>query len=222
MSYRPRLAMQEQLIQTDIAIQGTHYPWGIYIGELRHPTRGQLYPAVIPSDSHSLLIHYTEKDKQNVAHLCEDISAHFLLGLIRYQVPKINIIDKSLYNIFPNIMRLNEQKNISIFSDDDAINKFNQWLASLVRERSYNLIDDNITSIYQYNEQVDPRAQENYILNIINLNDYAVSNDRLDFLNTIIASAYSAGVKFIFYFDNEEFNHYLKNGDDDKKKKGTR
>ncbi|MDD2157977.1 hypothetical protein N5897_06275, partial [Glaesserella parasuis] len=68
------------------------------------------------------------------------------------------------------------------------------------------------------NEQVDPRAQENYILNIINLNDYAVSNDRLDFLNTIIASAYSAGVKFIFYFDNEEFNHYLKNGDDDKKK----
>ncbi|MDG6238094.1 hypothetical protein P9J78_08880 [Glaesserella parasuis] len=113
------------------------------------------------------------------------------------------------------------KKNISIFSDD-AINKFNQWLASLVRERSYNLIDDNITSIYQYNEQVDPRAQENYILNIINLNDYAVSNDRLDFLNTIIASAYSAGVKFIFYFDNEEFNHYLKNGDDDKKKKGTR
>lgn len=211
--------MQEKLIQTNIVIQGTHYPWGVYIGELYHPTGGKFYPAVIPSDSHSLLINYSKKDKHNVAHICEDISAHFLLSLVHNQSPKINIIDKSLYNVFPNIMQLNNQKNISIFSNEHSIDKFNQSLIELVRERSYNLLNENITSIYQYNEHVDPRAQENYILNIINLNDYSISSDRLDFLNNIIYSSYSVGVKFIFYFDRAMYNNFIDSCEEDKKRK---
>lgn len=211
----------DELMEPNISIQGAHYPWGIYIGEFRHPARGMLFPAVIPNDQCGLLIRYDESCLDNAIHICEDISVHFVLGLSKVSFPHINILDKSLSNLFLNIMQLNDKHIISKFTNNDSIDKFIHQLSDIVRERSYNIIDENIKNIYQYNEQVDERAQESYILNLVNLNHYAISCERIDLLEELLRVSYLVGVKFIFYFDYSQFEYFI-NGVNDNKKENIR
>lgn len=206
-----------QYLQQDILIQGEHYPHGLYVGELRHPKCGRLFPAIVSSKCSSLLIKYQSKNVDEVAHLCEDLVGHFTLSLIKHQFPKVYVIEQSLQNRFPNMMKLNLHHNVSILNKRDDIEKFISMVIDTIQNRNCDILDAEIVDVYEYNKNVDPRAQEEYILAIINLNDYADSVERLDMLSELLDGIYTSGIKFVMYFNQDEFNDYLQGIDDVKK-----
>ena len=219
-----------KIIDQDICISGKHAPVGLYIGEFRHPLRGFLFPAIIPNTTGAVTFTYqATADISAMAHICEDLIAHFVQSLIAhevpdenetqlvaYKVPDIYIIDKSLRNRFPNLMSLNFHKNIQRKSNDEQINKYIVTLCDEIRNRSYSFTDANTPDIYAYNEQGDARSEEKYILNIVNLNDYATSIERLTTLQEILIDAYALGVIFVFYFDPQAFERFLQQQKEDK------
>lgn len=204
--------------QVPIKMQGNHYPWGLYIGELRHPARGKLVPALIDNKGSTIFFEYNKLDVKSVARLTEDLVANFLLSTIDKQFPIINVLDLSLNNPFSKILQLNYGGNIIFKSSQEEFDSFNKSIKSLIRQRNTEVLDQQYTSIAIYNEQCDPRAQELYHINIINFNDYIINSQRLYDLDQILSVSEKCGLKFLFFIDKNELDDFLESISDEKYK----
>lgn len=200
-----------------VKMTGSHYPWGLYIGELRHPDRGHLMPAVLPNLGAGFFIKHNDNIKSAV-HLIEDMVVHFILATIERKRPIINVLDTSLNNPFVDLLQMSEICNINLQSSTEQFNAFNTNTANLIRHRNTEVLTSDVSSIAQYNEQCDPRAQESYIINIINFNDYIKNPDRLSGLSEILDNAEKVGIKFLFYINTPYLDNIINSIEDEKQR----
>lgn len=201
-----------------IQIKGNHFPWGMYLGELRHPARGRIIPAIIESKGSCIFFNYNKKDMSSLTHLIKDMVGSFVLSVIENQVPIINVLDLSLNNPFTSILQLNYNNNVSLKSSQEDFEQFNKYTKALIRQRQTEVLDQKYHTIAIYNEHCDPRAQEFYYINIINFNDYIASIQRQHDLVEILDVAETVGIKFLFYVDKNELNHFIDSIGDDKQR----
>lgn len=199
-----------------IKMTGCHYPWGLYVGELRHPDRGHLMSAVIKNQGAGLIIEYPTGHIKSAVHLIEDMVAHFVLATIEHRRPVVNVLDLSLNNPFVGLLQMSEICKIDLQDTSDELNGFNAHTKALIRHRNTEVLTSDVPSIAQYNELCDPRAQEYYVVNIINFNDYIKNPDRLVGLSEILDNSEKVGIKFLFYVDRSSIDDTINMIDDEK------
>lgn len=199
-----------------IQIKGEHYPWGLYIGELRHPARGRLVPAIIENRGSSIFFEYAQTDLGSLVRLLEDLVSNFILSTIENQMPIINILDLSLNNPFTRILQLNHNNKIAIKATQEEFDLLHKSVKQLIRQRKTEVLDSQLSTIARYNEQCDPRAQEAYYVNVINFNDYVKNPQRLYDLEEVLSTAEAVGIKFLFYVDKKELEFAFDSVNDEK------
>lgn len=197
----------------------SHCPWGLYIGELRHPDRGHLMPAVIKNKGAGFFLEYTDEHLKPIVHLIEDMVIHFVLATIERKRPVINVLDLSLNNPFVGLLQMSEICSITLHATTEELNVFNATMKQIIRHRNTEVLTSDVPSIAQYNEQCDSRAQESYLINIINFNDFAKNFDRLSGLSEILDNSEKVGIKFLFYVNKPNVDNMIDGIEDEKQRK---
>jgi len=170
------------------------FPWGIYVGDIE--VGSDYIPICLDSKEGGLVVFFDDDSEDVGNNLVENIAIN-LLWKIKPKELKIEIFDFSIRKRFGVLSNLKSKNLYNISTSSNAtMSKFND-LERIVLYRHQELLSNEKPTLSDYNSKI--KFKEQYIVVLINLNDY--SNDITPFrrFKEFCNSAFDAGVYIIFF-----------------------
>jgi len=179
------------------------FPFGVFIGEMEDSQNS--FPFLIDYKKGGFCVLFDNESELMANTFVENIALN-LLDVMKYNSLKIKLFDFGK-NRFLYLSTLKDKNLFDISYSREIANKQFDKLEEILQYRNHNLLNYELPTLNDYNENVD--KTENYYLIIINLDSFPDNDISAKRMQNFVSSAFEAGY-FIITFTNKDLKNKSK------------
>ena len=171
------------------------FPWGVFAGELHE--RGHTLPLFLPAQNGGFTLFFDEESEAEASCFIESLTLH-LTSILPHGLVKTVVFDFGYKKRFPDLAALKALHLYDIALDPDEAQRHFLQMEKISLYRHHELLSPEITTISDYNQLHQDKAEPYYIL-LLNLNNFPGTIISPEKIQAYFTSTFEVGVYTIAF-----------------------